>query len=95
MRAVKPRSTESRQPASSKLPSRCADSELRHLEIVIRRFLNMEDSFVPPCLNESYWLKRLDRLEREICLIATQQRRLVALRGLLGKEAKHNRQRYA
>lgn len=95
MRVVKHRSTESRQPDSSKLPSRCADSELRHLEIVIRRLLNMEESFVPPYLNESYWLKRLDRLEREICLIPTQQRRLVALRKLLGEEAKHNRQRYA
>ena len=95
MRAVKPRCTEHRAPDASKLPSRCADAELRHLEIVIWRFLHMEESCVSDYLSESYWLKRLERLEREVCLIATQQRRLLALRALLGEETTHNRQRYA
>ena len=55
----------------------------------------MEESCVSDYLSESYWLKRLERLEREVCLIATQQRRLLALRALLGEETTHNRQRYA
>lgn len=96
MRGVKHRSTESQRSPSSKLPSRWADSELRHLEMVIPHCIQKkEEFFTKPYLNEWYWLKRLDRIERETCLIPVQQRRLAVLRELLMKRVKHDEQRSA
>ncbi len=96
MRGVKHRSTESQRSLSSKLPSRWADSELRHLEMVIRHCIQKkEEFFTKPYLNEWYWLKRLDRIERETCLIPVQQRRLAVLRELLIKRVKQDEQRSA
>ncbi|WP_159907777.1 hypothetical protein [Caballeronia humi] len=46
-------------------------------------------------MNESYWLNRLDRIERETSLIPLQQRRLAALRELLIERVKHDEKRSA
>jgi hypothetical protein len=83
MRAVKRQSVARALPLSSKLPSRWADSDLRHLETVIRHVVSAQGRSMPQYLDESYWLRRLERIERETCLVPVQQRRITALRALL------------
>ncbi|SAL58985.1 hypothetical protein AWB65_05259 [Caballeronia humi] len=96
MRGLKRRSTEGQRSPSSKLPSRWADSEHGHLETVIRHCTQKKEKFFTKLyLNESYWLNRLDRIERETSLIPLQQRRLAALRELLIERVKHDEKRSA
>jgi hypothetical protein len=83
MRAVKRPSVATALPPTTKLPSRWADSDLRHLETVIRHVVRAQGSSMPQYLDEAYWLRRLERIERETCLVPAQQRRITALRELL------------
>jgi hypothetical protein len=75
-----------------RLPARCADSEIRHLEVVIRHVTGAHDPSIPMYLPQSYWLGRLERIERTTCLIPPQQHRIKALRRLLLASKQHERQ---
>ena len=66
-----------------RLPARCADAEIRHLEAVIRHVAGAHGPSTPAYLPQSYWLIRLARIERNTCFIPAQQQRIKALRRLL------------
>ena len=66
-----------------RLPARCADAEIRHLEAVIGHVVGAHARSICAYLPPSYWLGRLERIERETCLIPAQQKRIAALRTLL------------
>lgn len=83
MRMLKRKSFENSRASELKLPSRCADAELKHFESVIRLLLSANAPPMPLCLDRSYWLRRLERLEKETCLVPVQMKRVGALRNLL------------
>jgi hypothetical protein len=72
-----------------RLPARCADAEIRHLEAVIRHVVGAHGPSIPAYLPQSYWLMRLERIERKTCLIPAQQQRIAALRRLLLESEPH------
>lgn len=92
MRAIKRQATAKSGASELKRPSRCADAELTHLESVIRHILSANAPPLPLYLDRSYWFRRLERLEKEICLVPAQMKRLGALRHLLTAEASCRRE---
>lgn len=92
MRALKQQPIAKSRASEVKRPSRCADAELTHLERVIRHLLSANAPPMPPYLGRSYWLRRLERLEKETCLVAAQLKRLGTLRNLLLADASCRRQ---
>jgi hypothetical protein len=77
------------QSPTVQLPARCADAEIRHLEAVIRHVAGAHGPSIPAYLPQSYWLIRLERIERKTCLIPAQQQRIKALRRLLLESEPH------
>lgn len=92
MRAIRRQPIAGSGASDLKRPSRFADAELTHLESVIRHILSANAQPLPLYLDRSYWLRRLERLEKEICLVPAQMRRLCALRNLLNAEASCRRE---
>jgi hypothetical protein len=92
MRAMKRQPTATSEASELKRPSRLADAELTHLESVIRHILSANAPAVPLYLDRSYWLRRLERLEKETRLVPAQMKRLGALRNLLIAEASCRRE---
>jgi len=92
MRAIKRQATAKSGAPELKRPSRFADAELTHLESVIRRLLSANAAPMRLTLDRSYWLRRLERLEKETCLVPAQLKRLGALRHLLMAEASCRRE---
>jgi len=92
MRAIKRQPTATSEASELKRPSRFADAELTHLESVIRHLLSANAAPMPLYLDRSYWLRRLERLEKETCLVPAQMKRLGALRNLLIAEASCRRE---
>ncbi len=92
MRAMKRQPTATSEASELKRPSRFADAELTHLESVIRHLLSTNAAPIPLYLDRSYWLRRLERLEKETRLVPAQMKRLGALRNLLIAEASCRRE---
>ena len=92
MRALKRQPVAKPRVSELKRPSRCADTELTHLESVVRHLLSGNAPPMPLYLDRAYWLRRLERLEKEICLVPAQMKRLGALRNLLIAEASCRRE---
>ncbi len=92
MRAIKRQPTATSEASELKRPSRFADAELTHLESVIRHLLSANAAPMPLYLDRPYWLRRLERLEKETCLVPAQLKRLGTLRHLLMAEASCRRE---
>ena len=80
---MKPRSSAILAIQAPKSLAVLADSELRHLEAVIRHLSNTDVLQTGFSLGVSYWLRRVVEIEQKFYLVPSQVRRLALLRKML------------
>lgn len=80
---MKPRSSATPATQAPKSPAVFADSELRHLEAVVRHLSNTDLLETGFNLGVSYWLRRVAEIEQKFHLVPSQVRRLALLRKIL------------